>query len=142
MALWLCRRCTTQFAVGLHCCPQCTGTDVAEVEDMPKISVHKGPTIAGEHGSEVEVPDGAGHVMNAEAAAPDAAASAPDEEGGDEPSAGNSSSTSSEKPTPSDEQSEADRPKRARTTGNRSSKDRKGRSTARSTGTSGQETDG
>jgi len=50
MALWRCKRCTTVFAVGLHCCPQCTGTDVEEDSEMPKITVHGGATNAAEAG--------------------------------------------------------------------------------------------
>jgi Zn-finger nucleic acid-binding protein len=43
MALWTCRRCTTQFAVGLPYCPHCTGTDIDRGDDgMAKITVHGG----------------------------------------------------------------------------------------------------
>jgi hypothetical protein len=50
MALWVCRKCGTKFAVGLPYCPQCTSTDA--VEDgtpeaeavMAKISVAGGPS--------------------------------------------------------------------------------------------------
>jgi hypothetical protein len=52
MALWTCRKCTTQFAVGLPYCPHCTGTDIDTGDDeMAKITVHGGP-------SDVNVPGG------------------------------------------------------------------------------------
>lgn len=89
---------------------------------MPKISVHKGPTNAG--------------AVDPDAAAPDL------NEGGESSSDGNSSATSSEKPPTSDEQNETDPQQPAPTTEPRSSKGRKGRSTARSTGTSGPGTGG
>lgn len=72
----VCRSCSTKFAVGLHMCPQCTAEDayMDGDENMPKITVHGGPTVAGET------------------------------EGGDLSSPGNSSSTSTEKQPTSDEQ--------------------------------------
>jgi hypothetical protein len=51
MALWTCRKCTTQFAVGLPHCPHCTGTDIEKDEDgMPKNTVHGGT-------SNIDLPD-------------------------------------------------------------------------------------
>jgi hypothetical protein len=48
MALWLCGRCGTRYAVGLPYCPQCTSTDYREEgsEDVPKITVGGGPSNA------------------------------------------------------------------------------------------------
>lgn len=49
MGLWVCRRCTAKFAVGLSCCPQCTGTKVYEdgsEDEMAKTTVHGGATDA------------------------------------------------------------------------------------------------
>jgi len=47
MVLWLCSACTAGYAVGLAACPQCGSTDhVEEGQDMPKITVHGGPTNA------------------------------------------------------------------------------------------------
>lgn len=46
MALMHCRRCGTDFAVGMPYCPQCTATDAHEVgaDGMPKITKHGGPS--------------------------------------------------------------------------------------------------
>ncbi|GAA1749444.1 hypothetical protein GCM10009734_66670 [Nonomuraea bangladeshensis] len=55
----------------------------------------------------------------------------------EEPSPGNSSETSSEKQQTSEQPAKQPRPRRAPTTGSRSSKGRKGSSTARSTDGSG-----
>lgn len=46
VALWECKRCSTHFAVGMHKCPQCTGTSVREVggDDVPKVSKYGGPS--------------------------------------------------------------------------------------------------
>ncbi len=46
MALWVCNRCTTKYAVGLPYCPQCTSTDVREDGDVPKNTVHGGASNA------------------------------------------------------------------------------------------------
>ena len=47
MVLWLCSACTAGYAVGLAGCPQCGSTDYSEEgQDMPKITVHGGPTNA------------------------------------------------------------------------------------------------
>jgi hypothetical protein len=120
MAVWTCADCTTDYAVGAPECPQC-GSVVRiderprpkeEGNDMPKITVHGGPS--------------------------NAAAS----EGSEDVSAGTSSSTSSEKELSSTEPSEQPRPSRARGTANRSKQARKaaGSSTAEATDTSGPET--
>lgn len=90
MALWLCKRCKTTFAVGLRCCPHCTGEDVEEFSEMPKITKHGGATnaaeaerpptsvsaapvevLVGEHGPELELPvevEGTVEVMDGEPA--------------------------------------------------------------------------
>ncbi len=114
MAVWTCADCTADYAVGLPECPQC-GSVVRvderplpkeEGADMAKITVHGGATNA-----------------------------AADAETGEDVSAGTSSSTSSEKAENSPKQSGSEGPSRARTTGNRSGKDRTGKgSTARGTG--------
>jgi hypothetical protein len=48
--LWVCKACTTQYAVGLDRCPQCGSTEYIPdhlVEaDMPKISKEQGPSYA------------------------------------------------------------------------------------------------
>jgi hypothetical protein len=47
MALWVCNRCTTKFAVGLPYCPQCTSTDAREDgSDVPKNTVYGGASNA------------------------------------------------------------------------------------------------
>lgn len=159
MTLWRCKRCTTRFAVGLHCCPQCTGTDVEEDTEMPKISKHGGATNAAEAGSP-PVSASAG-LVEGEFVPGERSDDAPEPvlvggflpptgdeveleplEGSEQPSAGNSSETSPEKPPTNDEPNEADPPKPARTTASRSAKGRKGSSTARSTGGSGRGTRG
>jgi hypothetical protein len=50
VALWICEGCTTRYAVGAPCCPQCSGTEYVEegAAEMAKITVHGGPSIAGE----------------------------------------------------------------------------------------------
>jgi hypothetical protein len=49
MAAWLCTVCSTVFSVGAPCCPHCGSTKHVEqgAEDMPKITRHGGPTVAG-----------------------------------------------------------------------------------------------
>lgn len=57
MALWVCRKCGTKFAVGLPYCPGCTATDAYEEGDpkkMGKISKAAGPSIAGQSVATVE----------------------------------------------------------------------------------------
>ena len=45
MALWECRDCTTRYAVGLFRCPHCRAVSQKYTEDnVPKITVHGGPT--------------------------------------------------------------------------------------------------
>lgn len=69
MALMVCRRCGTVFAVGLSRCPNCTAEDAyqqGEEDGMPKISVHGGPSNAAE---ELEASDRAG-ASNEESAPP------------------------------------------------------------------------
>lgn len=67
MALWVCSRCTTRFSVGAPACPHCRSTEhYEEGSVMPKITVHGGPSIAGE----TLVPLKSGeHVLRREAAA-------------------------------------------------------------------------
>jgi hypothetical protein len=82
-------------------------------DDMPKISVHGGPTYA------ADIPAEPGPVE--------------EPEGGEDVSAGSNSSTSSEKEMSSPEPSERKSPSRAQTTGSRSKKARTGSPSARST---------
>lgn len=44
--LWECAECTCRYSVGASACPQCGSTDHYEEgsEDMPKITVHGGPS--------------------------------------------------------------------------------------------------
>src|SRR5512139_2325140 len=68
MALWVCTKCTTKYAVGLFKCPRCLNTEFFEDGDpMAKITRHGGasdktlpaPEVRGEHGPEVvELPQG------------------------------------------------------------------------------------
>lgn len=46
MSLWVCRRCSTRYAVGLSKCPQCTSEQAYEegTEDMGKSTVLGGTT--------------------------------------------------------------------------------------------------
>ncbi|TGZ14745.1 hypothetical protein DV517_62280 [Streptomyces sp. S816] len=124
MALWECAECTTTYAVGLPKCPQCGSTirvndatqPLEEEQDMPKITVHGGPSIEG-------------HVVD-----PETSEVTPIEpEEGEDVSAGTSSSTSSETPSKSTEPSEKPAPSPARPTANRSGKARTASSTARPT---------
>ena len=76
MALLVCNRCTTRFAVGLPYCPQCTSTDCyteGEEDDMAKITVHGGPSNAGEVASP---PAAASPATALEAASPEPEAAA------------------------------------------------------------------
>jgi len=115
MAAWVCTGCTTTYSVGAPRCPHCLSTDyIEEGADMPKITVHGGPSNA-----------------------------AADTEGGEESSPGTSSSTSSEKEPSSTEQSETPAPSRARGTGSRSKPARTEQDgTAGSTATGGPKTAG
>jgi SAP domain. len=54
MALWVCNRCTTKYAVGLGYCPQCTSTDYREDGDVPKNTVHGGASNADAESVETE----------------------------------------------------------------------------------------
>lgn len=93
-----------------------------EEENMPKITVHGGPSNAAEQPAE------------APAAEPEAPAEAAGEE---ESSPGSSSETSSPRPETSSAPSSPALPRRARTTANPSKKARTGASTAGGTATSG-----
>jgi hypothetical protein len=123
MALRRCRECTTAFAVGLPACPHCRSTDHEEDGAMPKITRHGGPTIAG-----ASVVAGGWSSEDEPDAWPDL-----DAEGGEESSPGSSSETSPEKPSSERKTSEPAPRKRARTTVNRSTKDRTASSSARGT---------
>jgi len=127
MALLVCTGCTTRYSVGAARCPHCGSTDYVEEgqEPMPKITVHGGPSIAGASvvggsWSNEGDPDGWPGPEQGD-------------EGSEEPSASSSSETSPEKPSSEPKTSEAETPKRARTTGSRSTKARTGSSSARST---------
>jgi hypothetical protein len=117
MALWVCKGCTAAYSVGAPRCPQCGSTDHAEEEEqnMPKITVTGGPSIAGITGSWGDEPD--------------------TDEGGEESSPSNSSSPSQTKHDSEPETSSSGTSKRARTTGNRGGRARTGSSTAPSTDT-------
>jgi hypothetical protein len=49
MALLVCTGCTTRYSVGAVRCPHCGSTEHVEEgqEQMPKITVHGGPSVAG-----------------------------------------------------------------------------------------------
>lgn len=119
MALWVCKGCTAAYSVGAPCCPQCGGTDYADEEEqnMPKITVAGGPSIAGITGAwgDDEPEDTA--------------------EGGEQSSPGSSSSPSETSSDSEPETTSSGNSKRARTTGNRGGQGRTGSSTARSTDT-------
>ncbi|GGR61426.1 hypothetical protein GCM10010251_92810 [Streptomyces aurantiogriseus] len=126
MAAWLCTVCSTVFSVGAPCCPHCGSTKhVEEGQEMPKITRHEGPSIAG--ASIV------GGSWSSEGD-PDVWPAPAGEEGGEESSPGNSSETSPETPSSEPEPSEKPSPSRARTTGSRSKKAQTGSRSARSTG--------
>lgn len=136
MTLLVCLDCTTAFAVGVPRCPHCgsersaeEGTAAAlglhargriEEDDMPKITVHGGPSDRADITPEPE---------------------APAAEGGEDVSAGSSGGTSSSKPSEKSEASASGRQRRARSAGSRSSKAKATSGTAGSTDTSGPETD-
>ena len=42
MALWVCKRCGTAYAVGLRMCPQCTSEEVWKEDEVPKTTVYGG----------------------------------------------------------------------------------------------------
>jgi hypothetical protein len=125
MAIWECAECTARYAVGLPECPQCGSTvrvnektqpESEEEQDMPKVTVHGGPSIEG-----FEVNPATGELT-------------PSDEGGEDVSAGSNSSTSSEKDSSSQPTSEQPAPSPAPTTASRSAKARTGKgSTARPT---------
>ncbi|MFE2382203.1 hypothetical protein [Streptomyces misionensis] len=133
MAVWECAECTTTYAVGLPKCPQCgsairvnDATQPPEEQDMPKITVHGGPSIEG-------------HVVD-----PETSEVTPIEpEGGEDVSAGTNSSTSSETPSQNTEPSEKQDRSRARGTASRSTRSPEAEgSTARRTATGGRKTAG
>lgn len=117
MALWICRGCTAAYSVGAPACPQCGSTDHTEEgqDDMPKITVAGGPSIAGVTATWGED-------------------DAPDTEGSEQPSASTSSSTSSPKPSATPETNESAPSKRVRKTASRSAQAPTDSSTAPSTG--------
>ncbi|MFD5245003.1 hypothetical protein ACFWIW_10690 [Amycolatopsis sp. NPDC058340] len=79
MATWECRECTALYAPGAPACPQCQANDPIqeteqlqrELETMPKITVHGGPSNAdtGEGMPEAVVPDSETEAPPAEAPA-------------------------------------------------------------------------
>lgn len=118
MALWKCADCTAAYSVGAPKCPQCGSTNrVEEGEDMAKITVAGGPSIAGVTGTW------------------DDDDTEPDTEGGEESSPGSSSSQSETTPSPGHETTSSGGLKRARMTASRTGRGRTGGSTARSTDT-------
>ena len=47
--VWICEDCTARYAVGAPRCPQCQSTRYREEgTEMPKVSVHGGPSVADE----------------------------------------------------------------------------------------------
>lgn len=114
-----------------------TVTDEDEEDDeMPKVTVHGGPSIEGVAEDEVEMADGRRVRLPADT-------DSTDDEGGEEPSPtpegpGTSSSTSSTKQPSTPETSENETPSPARKTASRSGKARTGSSTAH--GTDGDQT--
>lgn len=126
MALWICTDCTAAYSVGAPKCPQCSSTEHVEegAEDMPKITVHGGPSIAG-----ASVTGGSWSNEGD----PDTWPEPAEVEGGEESSPGSSSSTSDETPSSDSEQSEKPSRKRAPTTASRSKKAQTGGSSADST---------
>lgn len=106
MALLVCVNCTARYSVGAPRCPQCQSTNyVEEGQDMPKVTVHGGPSNEA-----------------AEAV------------GGEESSPGSSSETSSESESSSPTTSEPEGQSPARKTASRSGRGRTGASTAHQTG--------
>lgn len=124
MALNTCAGCTTKFAVGLARCPHCRSTEFQEDGDMPKITRHGGPSVAGISIGEARWGDG-DEEASAGAAGPETVE--------EESSPGNSSETSSETPSPEPETNETPTPSRARKTASRSKKAPTGDSSAPST---------
>lgn len=123
MAVWVCRDCTAAYSVGAPQCPQCGSTDRIEEEEqnMPKITVAGGPSIAGITGAWGDGPES-------------------DAEGSEEPSQtsqapGTGSSPSEPKPDSEPETSSSGGSKRARTTESRGGRARTGSSSAHSTDT-------
>jgi hypothetical protein len=67
MALWTCEGCTTKYSVGAPACPHCGSLEHYEEGGvMPKITVHGGPSIAGETPMPLKRGE---HVLSREAAA-------------------------------------------------------------------------
>lgn len=119
MAVWICRDCTAAYSVGAPRCPECGSTDYADEEEqnMPKITVASGPSIAGISGAwGDDEPE-------------------QDAEGSEESSPGSSSSPSETSSGSDAETSSSGASKRARTTASRGGRARTDSSTARSTGT-------
>ena len=75
MALWVCKRCSTAYAVGLRMCPQCTSEEVWKEDEVPKTTVHGGASY-----KEGEAPP-----EEATETAPAAEATAPAGDLGEEP---------------------------------------------------------
>lgn len=95
-------------------------------QDVPKVTVHNGPSIEGTEETNIEMANGRLVHLDADESA---------DEGGEEPSptpeaGGTTSSTSSEKEPTTPEQNGSDSPKPARTTANRSKKAPTGGSSA------------
>jgi hypothetical protein len=120
MAVWVCKGCTAAYSVGAPRCPQCGSTEYADEEEqnMPKITVAGGPSIAG--------------ITGAWGGSADPEENA---EGSEESSPGTSSSPSETKQSSEPETTSSGGSKRARTTGSRGGQARTGSSTARSTDT-------
>jgi RNA polymerase subunit RPABC4/transcription elongation factor Spt4 len=111
--VWICKGCTARYAVGAPRCPQCQSTEyVEEGQDMPKVTVHGGPSIADE---ETVVDTEHGPELTPVTEAP-----AEYTEGSEESSPGSSSATSSEKEPTSGEPSGKSSASPARKTASRS----------------------
>jgi hypothetical protein len=170
MALWVCAGeggCGTKYAVGLFRCPRCHNTQFFEDGDpMAKITRHGGasdatlpttdaaaaatdpaPAAAADH-SETRVAVDTPAPEPEDAEPPDvtddlAGPPVPAVEGGEESSPGSSSSASTDPQPTTSEPSSKPTPKRARGTGSRSNRSRTAEgSSAPSTATNGQKTDG
>lgn len=124
MALWTCKRCTASYAVGVARCPQCGSTEHIEkgAQEMPKVTVHGGPSIADEE-VVVETENGR-ELAPASEADPDKVVTDEGDEGGEGSSPGSSSETSSETQSSTPGTSEAPTPSPVRVTGSRSAKAR------------------
>jgi predicted nucleic acid-binding Zn-ribbon protein len=119
MSRWGCPTCGTVFGLRLYGgCPRCPGTELVEEANMPKITVHGGPSNADDPrpAEPATEPDDAG--LRAAIADIDDAIREANDEGGEQPSPGTSSSTSNAKPRKSTATRKSASPSPAPTTEN------------------------